>query len=150
MRYPTIETLLPHRGVMLLLDGVLDDGPEFIRTQARTRRDAWYADASGNMPAWVGIELMAQTIAAFVGLPRRRYGEALKIGFLLGTRKYSCTVPAFPGDAMLEINANLVFREANGLGAFDCSVIHAGEILARGAIKVFEPADAQRFIEEHS
>ena len=41
---------------------------ESLTAHATVRSDAWYADADGAMPAWIGIELMAQAIAAHVAL----------------------------------------------------------------------------------
>jgi predicted hotdog family 3-hydroxylacyl-ACP dehydratase len=65
---PPIEQLIPHRGTMLLLDAVSACSDESLTALAKVRGDAWYADADGAMPAWIGIELMAQAIAAHVGL----------------------------------------------------------------------------------
>jgi predicted hotdog family 3-hydroxylacyl-ACP dehydratase len=144
--YPSIEELLPHRGPMLLIDRVTAADAERLSAQASVNAQAWYADAGGNMPAWIGVELMAQAIAAFVGLEQRRQGKPIKIGFLLGTRKYSCAVPAFARDAVLDVTAHLVYREASGLGAFDCHIELKGERVADATIKVFEPDDPARFM----
>ena len=146
--FPPIEELLPHRGDMLLIDRVTAADDEGLSAQARVRADAWYADADGNMPAWIGVELMAQTIAAYVGLQQRRLGKPVKIGFLLGTRRYQCSVPAFANPATLAIVARLAYREASGLGAFDCYITASGERVAEAAIKVFEPDDPARFMAE--
>lgn len=144
--YPSIEELLPHRGPMLLIDRVTAADAKRLSAQACVNARAWYADAGGNMPAWIGVELMAQAIAAFVGLEQRRQGKPIKIGFLLGTRKYSCAVPAFARDAVLDVTACLVYREASGLGAFDCHIEMKGERVADATIKVFEPDDPARFM----
>lgn len=144
--YPSIEELLPHRGPMLLIDRVTAADAARLSAQARVNAQAWYADAGGNMPAWIGVELMAQAIAAFVGLEQRRQGKPVKIGFLLGTRKYSCAVPAFARDAVLDVTACLVYREASGLGAFDCHIEMKGQRVADATIKVFEPDDPARFM----
>lgn len=147
--HPSIEELLPHRGAMLLIDRVTAADAERLSAQARVRADAWYADGKGNMPAWIGVELMAQAIAAFVGLEQRRQGRPIKIGFLLGTRKYSCAMSAFARDAVLDVTACLIYREASGLGAFDCYIDLQGERVADATIKVFEPDDPARFMTDN-
>lgn len=131
---------------MLLLDRITAADAEQLCAQATVRPDAWYADGQGRMPAWIAIELMAQAIAAFVGLQQRRLGKPIKIGFLLGTRKFICTVPAFDPDSVLDITANLAYREPSGLGAFDCYITAKGERVAEATIKVFEPDDPAQFM----
>ena len=86
--WPPIEDVLPHRGTMLLLDRVEAYAPTHVRCSYTPRADAWYADADGAMPAWYGIELMAQTVAAHVGLTARQAGRPPRLGALLGSRAF--------------------------------------------------------------
>jgi predicted hotdog family 3-hydroxylacyl-ACP dehydratase len=147
--YPAIEELLPHREPMLLLDRITFADEHELRAQAHVDPRAWYADADGNMPAWIGIELMAQAIAAFVGIEHRRHGRPVKIGFLLGTRKFTCETPVYARTAVLEITARLAYREPSGLGAFDCYISVDGSPAAQATIKVYEPDDPERFMHDH-
>lgn len=142
---PDIEQLLPHRGCMLLLDRVTEVRQDSISAEATVAPGAWYSAADGSMPAWIGIELMAQTVAAYVGHESRRRGEPIKMGFLLGTRAYRCATPAFAAGQILTIEAALSYREDNGLGAFDCRIQEGPSLLAEATIKVFEPDDPRRF-----
>lgn len=144
---PPIENLLPHRGTMLLLDRMLAFDAETATAEYAPRRDAWYADASGDMPAWIGIELMAQTIAAHVGLQKRSAGCPPKQGALLGTRRYSATQPAFVAGQPLHIRTKMIYRDASGLGAYDCSITSGGEELASATLKVYEPDDFSSFLQ---
>ena len=61
--FPLVEELLPHRGTMLLVDRVCDFSDDSALVEFTPRADGWYADESGAMSAWIGIELMAQAIA---------------------------------------------------------------------------------------
>ncbi len=144
---PPIEDILPHRGTMLLLDRVLDFDAETANAEYVPRRDTWYADEQGNMPAWIGVELMAQTIAAHVGLLKRSDGEAQKKGALLGTRRYSSTQPAFAADRPLRIQSKMIYRDTSGLGAYECSITNDAVEIARATLKVFEPEDFQTFLQ---
>jgi predicted hotdog family 3-hydroxylacyl-ACP dehydratase len=147
---PPVEEILPHRGTMLMLDRVLEFGPGHAVAEYAPRRDAWYADSRGNMPAWVGIELMAQTIAAHVGLVKHSEGKSAKPGILLGTRRYVPGRAAFAAGETLRVGASLVFRDDSGLAAYDCRIEAAGARLAEATIKVFEPADFRAFLEANS
>lgn len=143
---PPIEELLPHRGTMRLLDRVLEFDAARIRAECVPRHDAWYADARGNMPAWIGIELMAQAIAAHVGLVKRSEGKPVAPGVLLGTRSYGARSPAFAPGTPLRISAARAFSDASGLAAYDCAIDADGATLASATLKVFEPADFRAFL----
>ena len=65
----TIAELLPHPGPMLLLDRLLDyQEPECAARPGSVSATACCWTRRGNLPAWVGLELMAQTIAAWAGM----------------------------------------------------------------------------------
>ena len=145
-----IEELLPHRGTMLLLDRVIDHADSRLVAEYTPRADAWYADAAGNMPGWLGIELMAQTVAAQVALCKRRAGLPLKMGALLGTRAYRMAAPAaggFAAGAALRIRVEENFRDAGGLSAYECAIERDDETLANATLKVYEPDDFGDFLQ---
>lgn len=61
-----VEPLIPHRGKMSLLDGMIVVNLEKAISQVEIRPDNLFITANG-VPALVGIEYMAQTIAAYSG-----------------------------------------------------------------------------------
>jgi predicted hotdog family 3-hydroxylacyl-ACP dehydratase len=136
---PTIP-LVPHRPPLLLIDAVREVDAERCTTWTRVDPQAWYADPSGDMPGWFGLELMAQTIAAYSGNRQKAEGVAPKFGYLLGTRQYTCEVASFPAGALLEVEAKVHYADALGLSAFECELRRDGVPLARAILKVFEPA----------
>jgi predicted hotdog family 3-hydroxylacyl-ACP dehydratase len=144
---PPIKEILPHRDTMLLLDRILDFTNESASAEYSPRSNEWYADAQGNMPAWIGIELMAQTIAAHVGLLKRSEGAPPKQGALLGTRSYRSTVPAFGAGEALRIDVTVSYRDSSGLGAYDCSITRGNDVLASATLKVYEPDDFEEFLQ---
>ncbi|MGD8631740.1 MAG: hotdog family protein [Gammaproteobacteria bacterium] len=147
---PPIEMLLPHRGTMLLLDAVTAWDAESATSSASVRADSWYAADNGSMPSWIGIELMAQTIAAHVGLSARSRGLLPKQGILLGTRAYQATMSDFPTGALLRVNASLIFRDTSGLGAYACSISLDDNHVASATLKVYEPEDFDAFLMQTS
>ena len=146
MTLPAIEELLPHRGTMLLLDRVLAFSTRELTAEYTPRTDAWYADARGNMPAWIGIELMAQAIAAHVGLLNRNEGKPVAPGVLLGTRRFESAQSAFSAGRVLRIHTAISFRDESGLAAYDCGIEAEGSGVASATLKVFEPDDFEAFL----
>jgi predicted hotdog family 3-hydroxylacyl-ACP dehydratase len=144
---PPIEAILPHRGTMLLLDAVITLDEDTLSARASVDATAWYADADGAMPAWIGIELMAQAIAAHVGLLAMRAGGQARPGVLLGSRSYQAHVPAFPQGARLRVDVKELLRSEEGHGAYECTIGSDSACYAEAVIKVYQPPHFQSFIE---
>jgi predicted hotdog family 3-hydroxylacyl-ACP dehydratase len=142
-----IEAIIPHRGTMLLLDAVTTFDDQTLSAQATVHADAWYADAEGATPAWIGIELMAQAIAAHVALLAMRAGGSARPGVLLGSRSYRALQPSFACGARLSIHVTELLRSEEGHGAYECTIHHGDVCCAEAVIKVFQPRDFQSFIE---
>jgi predicted hotdog family 3-hydroxylacyl-ACP dehydratase len=144
--FPPIEELLAHRGNMLLLREVIDFIETAVSCLAQPDGAAWYAQG-GAMPSWIGIELMAQAIAAHVALLSRRAGGGPRPGVLLGTRNYQVACAAFPAGTPLTVRAVEVVRGGAGLASYDCAVLAPdGAQLASAALTVHEPTDFEQFI----
>ncbi|MHA7683720.1 ApeP family dehydratase [Cupriavidus sp. PET2-C1] len=143
---PAIAEVLPHAGGMRLLDELLRADEEHAAARTTVRATQLFVDESG-MPGWVGIEYMAQTIAAWAGAQDWRAGRAPGIGFLLGSRRYECDVPAFPVGSVLTIQVRAELVGDNGLGMFACSLSLGEREVARANVSVFQPADAQAFLQ---
>lgn len=150
---PPISDVLLHSGNMRLLDSAVCFDAETALAEYTPQANAWYADNEGNMPAWIGIELMAQAISLHAGLLKQGDSTPPKHGALLGTRSYNATASVFPAGIPLMILVKLVYRDTSGLGAYDC-IIYAppnhDNILAKASLKVFEPDNFQQFLQDHS
>jgi len=133
------EELLVHRSPLLLLDRIVQIADESCTAESRVDPSAWYADPEGSMPGWFGIELMAQTAAAYSGSRKVAAGRSPLIGYLLGAQRYDSEVPCFPGGTLLRIEARLLLQDESGLGAFTCEISGDGRVLARATLKAFEP-----------
>lgn len=142
-----VEAIIPHRGTMLLIDAVDRFDEQTLSAHATVDPQAWYADADGAMPAWIGIELMAQAIAAHVSLLAMRSGGRARPGVLLGSRSYKALQPVFAGGARLSIHVTELLRSEEGHGAYECTIHDRDVGCAEAVIKVFQPRDFQSFIE---
>jgi predicted hotdog family 3-hydroxylacyl-ACP dehydratase len=144
--YLPIEAYLPHRGRMVLLDRFLEAEAGRALCAVTIRPDAPFCHA-GCVPAYVGIEYMAQTVGALIGWQSRRIGQAIKTGFLVSTRKYASRVDSFPLGATLLVEARENWRDEEGLGVMDCTICHPeNEIIAEATLMVFQPRDLNAYM----
>ncbi|MDD2659518.1 MAG: 3-hydroxylacyl-ACP dehydratase [Methylococcales bacterium] len=139
MRKFAVEDLLPHSGIMVLVNRVIEFDEENMVTEVIVRDDGLFGDGN-TVPAWLGIEYMAQTIAALGGMKRRLAGEPLNLGFLLGTRRYVCNVGTFAVGSILSVSIKQLVED-QGLGVFDCRISAEG-ISASAKLNVYQPDSA--------
>ena len=135
---PPVASLLPHAGPMLLLDRVLEHTAEHTACAVDPGRSALLAAADGSVPVWVGLEYMAQCVAAHGGLASRARGEPPRPGLLLGSRRVRFATARFAPDRELRVEARHT-RGESGLVAFDCEVREAagGERLVWARVNVY-------------
>lgn len=141
----TIETLLPHAGRMILLDRVVEWDADRVVCERLVRRGDAFVESTG-LPAWAGVELMAQTIAAWNGCQVLAAGGQVRPGFLLGTRSYRADVDTFATGALLRIEAVRHFHDEEGMGAFACRIDAEG-VHAEARLTVFSPPDPTPFLD---
>jgi len=131
---------------MLLLDELLHGDAECTVTRTTIRPSQLFASEDG-VPGWVGIEFMAQTIAAWSGVRGLRAGQPPRIGFLVGARHYACDLPVFPHGSVLTVTARAEMIGEDSLSIFACEIELDGRVVARAHVSVFQPADAQAFLQ---
>lgn len=142
-----IENYVPHRGVMLLLDCLLHADAESAVARVTVPRDGLFLQDAG-MPTWVGVEYMAQAVAAWAGWQAVQALQPVKLGFLLGTRKYQAYCSHFAPGMVLEVQVRSELIGENGLGMFECQIRQQGseQVLAQARISVYEPEDGSAYI----
>lgn len=140
-----MQELLPHRHEMLLGDAV-DYGPDYGRLILTVRPDTFFCDGVHGVPAWVGIEYMAQAMGVYSGVQMRQQNHPPQIGLLIGTRRYDCDVPVFTLGTQLSTTARLVSRESEYMYVFACAIEDGERVLARGDIKAYRPDDIHDFL----
>jgi len=134
------EAWIPHRGAMRLLDRVLEVGPEHSVAEVDVPFDGLFV-RDGAVPAWIGVEYMAQAVSAWAGGRARLAGGAPRVGLLLGTRRYEARCAGFPAGAQLRVEVRCELMGDNGLGLFDCCIRMDGEEVASAKISVFDPPE---------
>lgn len=140
---PHIHQLIPHQAPMILVDRLIDVGDEHIHTQVDIQSsNLFFDESSQTVPAYVGIEFMAQSIAAWSGYQAWKQDVEPSIGFLLGTRRYHCQHAQFSLDTTLDIHAEKVM-ENNGMAVFQCIIEQQGKEVASAQLNAFVPSKTQ-------
>ena len=103
-----------------MLDRGVEVGEDYIVCELKVRDDGLFSTAEQTVPAWVGMEYMAQAIAAYSGYHRKTRGEPIGLGFLLGARFYKCSVGGFPCGSLLKVRAEKIIEAPNDMSVFEC------------------------------
>lgn len=144
-----ISELVPHAGDMILLDVIDRFDAQSLAARLSVKAGGLFSQADGSLPAWVGVEIMAQAVAAFAGCQARQLGQPVELGFLLGTRNYQCNVERFPEGAELEIRVVCSLQDDNGMGVFECHIDGPG-ICAEARLNVYRPPEVASYLQEPS
>jgi predicted hotdog family 3-hydroxylacyl-ACP dehydratase len=138
-----LEDVLPHRPPFILLDKIESWSKTGIVSTVRIGDISQFVEERG-VPAFVGLEYMAQTCGAWAGCRARNEGGNIEVGFLLGSRDYKATRNFFHRGEVLQIRAELDFLDG-GLGSFKCSIHEAETLLATAMVVVYQPKDLTEF-----
>jgi len=134
--------LLPHAPPMVLLDRLLDWSDDSVSAALTIGPETPFLDPGRGVPAHVGLEWMAQTCGLFAGLGAKAKNEPVRLGFLLGTRRYKALRPVFTEGETLTVCARLVLREG-GMAVFACGILDAeGSEVATAQLTLYQPEDA--------
>jgi predicted hotdog family 3-hydroxylacyl-ACP dehydratase len=94
---------------------------------------------------------MAQAVAAHAGYEQQLHGQPIKIGFLLGSRRYESSCATFKIGSVLQVYVHRVLLSENGLGSYECRIEMAGDqessVLATATVTVFQPANVNGFLQ---
>jgi predicted hotdog family 3-hydroxylacyl-ACP dehydratase len=131
-----VTDFIPHSGDMVLLDRIVDFDEQGLTAELAVRGDELFSPGP-SVPAWVGIEYMAQTVAAYVGVKAKQVNDPIRLGFLLGTRFYNSNVAAFEVGATLTIRVEKIIQD-DGLGVFECRILGEGVDITAN-LNVYQP-----------
>lgn len=146
-----LETLLPHRAPMILIDRVLAYDVQAKRADVEVTIGPGqvFFDGTG-VPAHVAIEYMAQAAAALVGLNDLASGTEPRPGLLLGTRKLELNLDHFADGETYRITAHCEFEDAEA-AAFACAIADAaGKTVATATLSAYRPPDMAAFLKEQT
>jgi predicted hotdog family 3-hydroxylacyl-ACP dehydratase len=137
-----VAQLVPHAGNMVLINQLIAADEQTAEVKVVVANNGLFCGDQEKVPAWVGIEYMAQTIAAWAGYHAHCNNEPVKLGFLIGTRKYTSNVSHFNCGETLTVSIEKNFGEESGLGSFNC-VISGNNAYVVSSLNVFQPNEEQ-------
>lgn len=139
---PRPAELLPHRHDAVLLDVITGGEGDRLTASLVVRPGTAFSDASGNLPGWMGPEIMAEAIAALSGYRSlKAKGRTAGIGLLLGVRGYTATAGEFHPGEQLDVEVVESSEDEEGRAVFDGTIRRDGQVVASGTLTVFQPAD---------
>lgn len=149
MQQFSVEQVVPHSGKMSLLDSIDAYGEDWLEASATIHPENLFLQ-NGGVPSWVGIEYMAQTVAAYGGTVARLASDDVQIGFLLGTRRYEIDTPSFDLGTRLFMRVQHLMSSESGLGAFECSIhgTQRGRAFSSTAnLNIYQPKNIDEILE---
>lgn len=138
----TVDEVVPHAAPMILIDEILDYSEDSLTARVVIRESSLFRSPDNSVPSWVGIEYMAQTIAAWAGVQARLAGNAVKTGYLLGARRYEASSPVFQPGEILTVHVTKQYH-TDDLGAFDCTISN-DRVSATATLNVYQPAGGKQ------
>lgn len=137
---PSVQDILPHKAPMVLIDSLVSVGDDSVHCRATIERENLFFDPAINaVPGWVGLEIMAQSVAAWAGFHAQKANLPPQVGFLLGSRRYQAQRASFLGGQTLDIKAEKVLENA-GMAVFDCTIFIDDEEVARAQLNTYVPS----------
>lgn len=135
---------VPHREPLLLLDNIIEHDRETLVATYQVKETPW--PASG-MPAYIGIEIIAQAVAALETARSQNGDGSPALGVLLGTRSYRSAVANFPVGTTLTVRVTEKMADPSGFGAFQGTLYaEDGAMAAEALVKVYRPDDFWNYI----
>ena len=132
-----VGDLVPHRPPMLWVDEIVEDSDEAIVCRVTLRPEHVFLDA-GTAESVVIVELMAQSVAAFVGLADSKRGETPKPGYLVAIPEARFVVATVAVGQTLDIACARRFGD-DKIASFSCVARHTNVVLAEAIINVVRP-----------
>lgn len=138
------EMFLLHRHPMLLLDALLSANDDTTVCEFRITSDWPFVTLNEGVPAYVGVEIMGQCVAAHAGARARIDGYGPPLGFLLGTRHFVAAVDCYAIDSNYRVTCKELFRDTAGMGSYDCCITLDGSPVAEARLAVLEKERGER------
>ncbi len=135
-----IEDLILQRHPLLLLDEVINSCKSWYTTKVYITEESLLCTDKG-VPAWAGIEYMAQSVAAYNTSFICQEMEP-QVGFIIGVRQFECDIESFPVGSELSIYVQELFIDEQS-GSFDCKINLDSHPVCRARLTTYIPTHQQ-------
>jgi len=130
-----IESYMPHRGRMKLIDDLLS-ADETTCTAVATPHKSWPFQTGEGIDPLIIIELIAQATSAFAGWRKRHEKQMGGAGFLVGVRKSQIALTPLPLGLAVYISCSKVL-DMDSYGVFDGKVYSGETLYGTATIQVY-------------
>lgn len=137
MSQARIESLIPHRRPMLLIDEAESISGSYSSSRIHISESSSFFVTGKGVPSWIGVEYMGQTAAMIAGYQLEQGQVEPHVGLLLGTRKYSATQAWFEPGTTLTVSCEELAVVGQGLATFHCEIKNGEQLLASAKLSVF-------------
>ena len=134
-----VTDLLTHRPPMVLIDRVEDYDAESLVASVEIHEETPFLYGS-SVPAYAGIEYMAQAVACHCGVKARSAQLPVRDGYLISTRRLSLMTEGYHEGSKLTVQCILVF-DYGEMAAYDCRIHKGAKLLAKARLNVYQPSD---------
>lgn len=134
---------------MILLDQLGELSEEGLYTYVHiSPKSAFFEDDA--VPAYVGLEYMAQTVAAYAGYRAINSQGKVKEGFLLGSREVTFHKTSFDEGETLKVSCR-EFMSNDEMGVFSCAIYSnsTNDLYCECKLNVFQPENPEAFFSEY-
>jgi predicted hotdog family 3-hydroxylacyl-ACP dehydratase len=132
-----IESYMPHRGGMKLIQDILESNENTCKAIA-VPKETWPFQTGEGIDPMVIIELVAQTTSAYVGWCRRNKKKLGGAGFLVGIRSAEIGLKYLPLGIPVYISCKRTL-DMDNYGIFDGRVFTNDIIYGTATIQVYNP-----------
>lgn len=142
-----VSDYIPHKPPMRLIETIESYADLRVASGASIQADnIFYDEKIQGVPAWVGIEYMAQTAAVWVGLDDERLGRPVEPAFLVSSRQYTAHTPVFAVGARLITRVKVELLDAE-IVAFSGSIVDGeGTLLAEALFTAYRPKNVRDYL----
>jgi predicted hotdog family 3-hydroxylacyl-ACP dehydratase len=127
-----------HREPMLLLDTLIEATDDGATCEWRVNADDYFVESEQGVPAYVGVEFMAQCVAVNAGARARIVGLGPPLGFLLGARHFKASVSHFQIGEVYRASCRELIRDDSGMGSYECAIFRGDDKVAETRLAVLE------------
>jgi len=133
-----VEDFVLHRESMLFIDELIDIDVESATCGWTIAEDFELVVPGYGVPAYAGVEYMAQCIAVHAGAVARAMGLSPPLGYLLGSRHYRTSVAWLETGVIYRSTCQELVRDSQGMGSFACRILRDGECIADANLAVLQ------------
>jgi len=123
---PPLEELIPHRGISLLIDRVIDYDGKTTTCQVTLEKQRWLKQGDGSLPNWLVVEYMAQCIAVHESIRAWLEGRRPDFGLLAAVSGLKIHEPVLAPGRTLRVRAERL-RGSRTVKAFTHACVVFGE-----------------------